>query len=199
MASCGSSDKSFVLTGTIEGAEEGDTVRLVQLENWETKVIDEGLVKDGKFTFEGRQDTADFYYVMFNNGKVSAMVDFLLENGTFEMAVVPASYYYDLKGTPLSEAWARFRNENERLCAESMDLYREANDTAKTEGEREAAREKMEKKEAEIRQFRLKFIEENKGFGTEVAADVRPERMGMCRCAALRCEGYPGYGADCRR
>lgn len=160
-AACGGPTDSYVLTGTIKGAKDGDTVKLVQYEGWDIKVIDQTIVQNGSFMFEGRQDTADFYYVAFSNGELSSMTDVLLENGKIDMEIDPSSYLYTVKGTPLSEAWAKFDNDNERLCGESMEFYRIANDTTKSREEREKAYQDLEAKEKEIKDFRMKFSKDN--------------------------------------
>ena len=51
---------SYRVTGTAEGAADGDTVKMCYYKGWSVVPVAETVVKDGQFTFEGRQDTAVF-------------------------------------------------------------------------------------------------------------------------------------------
>ena len=53
----------YKLTGTIQGAQDGDTVKMFVFEDWNEVVLQKTVVKDGAFTFTGRQDTAAFRYI----------------------------------------------------------------------------------------------------------------------------------------
>ena len=71
------------------------------------------------------------------------------------------SYYYDIKGTPANEKWCTFHNENERLCGESLDLYRSTQDSTLTDEVKAQKKMELEAKEKEIAAFRLQFCRDN--------------------------------------
>lgn len=50
----------YVITGTVESAADGDTVYLQTLEGWNFVNLDTAVIANGKFTFEGVQDTAAY-------------------------------------------------------------------------------------------------------------------------------------------
>ena len=57
VAAC-SGNKGYVVTGTVEGAADGDTVYLETVEGRQFVKLDSAVIKDGTFTFKGTQDTA---------------------------------------------------------------------------------------------------------------------------------------------
>ena len=61
-AAC-TSEEGYVVTGTIEGGAEGDIVYLSFVEKGNFANIDSSVIKNGVFTFKGRQDTAVNRYV----------------------------------------------------------------------------------------------------------------------------------------
>ncbi len=152
----------YKLTGTIQGAQDGDTVKMFVFEDWNEVVLQKTVVKDGAFTFTGRQDTAAFRYITcIKNGTPLATVELVLENGEIRIAMAAQSYYYDIKGTPANEKWCTFHNENERLCGESLDLYRSTQDSTLTDEVKAQKKMELEAKEKEIAAFRLQFCRDN--------------------------------------
>lgn len=72
----------YVITGTVESAADGDTVYLQTLEGWNFVNLDTAVIANGKFTFEGVQDTAAYRYLSCKVGdKEFLRTDFFLENG----------------------------------------------------------------------------------------------------------------------
>ncbi len=160
----------YKVSGTIEGAQDGDTVKMFVYEGWSTVVLDETLVKNGAFEFTGRQDTAVFRHIAcVARGKNLGCVRFVLENGDIRLSL-KEGFDYDIKGTPLNEVWCVYHNENERLCGESMDLYRALQDTTQTDEVRAQKQAASKAKEKEIKDFRMRFCKEN--IGNVAGADV---------------------------
>lgn len=123
-------NQGYKVTGTVKGAQDGDTVKLIEMRGWDAITLQETVIKNGEFTFTGRQDTADFRYLTrVKDGAFSAGVQFILENGEIHVAMNPDTYTYDIKGTPTNEKWCAFFNEDEALCEKSLELYRALNDT----------------------------------------------------------------------
>jgi len=158
-----SREPGYKVTGTVEGAEDGDTVRLVTYsENWESIVLQETVIKDGKFLLEGRQDTADFRHLVYvKEGGGKGMTEFVLENGEIHIVIAPGSYDYYIMGTPVNEAWCAFHNENERLCGLDMDIYRALRDTTLTDEQRSRKTEEADEMDAKLKALRLQFCKDN--------------------------------------
>ena len=71
----------YKITGTVENAQEGDTVVLQEAVNGDLSPLETTVIRNGYFTFEGKQDSAIWRYI---TGKIDGreyMVDFFLENG----------------------------------------------------------------------------------------------------------------------
>lgn len=154
----------YKVTGTILGAEEGDTVRIVQFKGWDIVTLQETLMRKDGFTFTGRKDTADFYYISYiKNGLPAGSTQFILENGNIHIKMDPNVFTYDIKGTPINETWCAFHNENERLCEKTMAFYHALNDTVHpldsiTAKQKQAEMEALDKK---INDYRLQVCREN--------------------------------------
>ena len=58
MVACGGNKPGYVITGTVEGAADGDTVFLQEVVGRQLSKLDTAIIKNGTFTFEGVQDSA---------------------------------------------------------------------------------------------------------------------------------------------
>ena len=69
---CNSGNNGYTVTGTVEGAADGDTVYLETVEGRQFVKLDSAVIKDGTFTFKGTQDTAVNRYISYKaeNGKI---------------------------------------------------------------------------------------------------------------------------------
>lgn len=83
---CNSGNNGYTVTGTVEGAADGDTVYLETVEGRQFVKLDSAVIKDGTFTFKGTQDTAVNRYISYKaEGKDGAAIDFFLENGKIKI------------------------------------------------------------------------------------------------------------------
>lgn len=74
---CNSGNNGYTVTGTVEGAADGDTVYLETVEGRQFVKLDSAVIKDGTFTFKGTQDTAVNRYISYKaEGKDGAAIDF---------------------------------------------------------------------------------------------------------------------------
>ena len=62
---CNSGNNGYTVTGTVEGAADGDTVYLETVEGRQFVKLDSAVIKDGTFTFKGTQDTAVNRYISY--------------------------------------------------------------------------------------------------------------------------------------
>lgn len=66
---CNSGNNGYTVTGTVEGAADGDTVYLETVEGRQFVKLDSAVIKDGTFTFKGTQDTAVNRYISYKEPK----------------------------------------------------------------------------------------------------------------------------------
>ena len=81
MVACGGNKPGYVITGTVEGAADGDTVFLQEVVGRQLSKLDTAIIKNGTFTFEGVQDSAVNRYVTSGTGNEAMLMDFFLVNG----------------------------------------------------------------------------------------------------------------------
>ena len=62
---CNSGNNGYTVTGTVEGAADGDTVYLETVEGRQFVKLDSAVIKGGTFTFKGTQDTAVNRYISY--------------------------------------------------------------------------------------------------------------------------------------
>lgn len=87
MVACGGNKPGYVITGTVEGAADGDTVFLQEVVGRQLSKLDTAIIKNGTFTFEGVQDSAVNRYVTSGTGNEAMLMDFFLENGKINIAL----------------------------------------------------------------------------------------------------------------
>lgn len=79
-AACNSGNKGYTVTGTVEGAADGDTVYLQTAEGRQLVKLDSAVITNGTFTFKGTQDSAVNRYITCQpSGKEGVLMDFFLE------------------------------------------------------------------------------------------------------------------------
>ena len=149
---------SFRVTGTAEGAADGDTVKMYYYKDWSVVPVAETVVKDGQFTFEGRQDTAVFRSLSCKTAAGgSCSSEIILENGDIKVRLLSDPALIEVGGTPSNDSWCEYHNEIERLCGVSLELYWASNDTTLSEAERKAKRAESERADQNTLDYRLKF------------------------------------------
>ena len=149
---------SYRVTGTAEGAADGDTVKMYYYKDWSVVPVAETVVKDGQFTFEGRQDTAVFRSLSCKTAAGgSCSSEIILENGDIKVRLLSDPALIEVGGTPSNDSWCEYHNEIERLCGVSLELYWASNDTTLSEAERKAKRAESERADQNTLDYRLKF------------------------------------------
>lgn len=114
LTACG--NNGYVVTGTIEGASEGETVYLSSVENGGFVNLDSTEIKDGHFVFEGKLDTTVTRYVRTKNkvGNTNRRLytDFFLENGKIRVEITEMGGR--VAGSPNNDAYQAIRDEMNR-------------------------------------------------------------------------------------
>ena len=160
LAAC-SGNQGYTVTGSVEGASNGDMVYLKKAEGRQLVSLDSAVIKNGTFTFKGMQDTtANRYLVYGEEDKEMHTMDFFLENGT--ITVNFARKNVSATGTPNNDIFQAIRNQLSGLNNEAMTLLNTiVNDTTLTDEQRDAKREELESLEEKSQDIMKDAIKQN--------------------------------------
>ena len=141
VAAC-SGNKGYVVTGTVEGGADGDTVFLQKVDGRNLVKVDSAVITKGTFTFKGVQDTAVNRYVTYRPaGKEGILMDFFLENGNININLTRDND--SATGTPSNDAYQEIRAQLNGLNKQMMTIYESMSDTTLTDEQREAKMKEM--------------------------------------------------------
>ena len=134
-------EPSYKISGTVE-AEDGKVVYLQKQQGRELVKLDSAVVTNGKFTFNGRKDTASVHYLTINvdEGK-RYMLDFFLENGNITATLGQES---SIKGTVCNDAYQAFKDsDNARMKEVRVLVSKFRNDSTLTEEQKEEIKQQV--------------------------------------------------------
>lgn len=141
-AAC-SENKGYVVTGTVEGAADGDTVYLAAVEGRQLVNVDSTTIQNGTFTFKGVQDTAVARYITYKaEGKEGLNINFFLENGKINVNVSEGAND-SATGTLNNDAYQEIRVQLNEINGKMREIYESMSDTTLTDEQREAKGEEM--------------------------------------------------------
>ncbi|MBQ9883264.1 MAG: DUF4369 domain-containing protein, partial [Bacteroidaceae bacterium] len=109
-AACNNS-QGYVINGTIEGAADGDSIYIMNLNSANPVATNAAVINGGKFTFKGVQDKAENTYIAYKiqDREARKYANFFLENGTMTAFLGEDDNY--VKGTPNNDAFEQYKNE----------------------------------------------------------------------------------------
>ncbi|MDO4771298.1 redoxin domain-containing protein [Porphyromonas sp.] len=99
----------YTISGTIEGAANGDSVYLEIIKNAESKVLGTAVIQDGAFTLEGTQDSIIVCYLTCSTSSDVFSFPFFLENGNIMVKV--ESGQPSVTGTATNDIYQEIRNK----------------------------------------------------------------------------------------
>ncbi len=135
-------NKGYVVTGTVEGGNDGDTVYLQKVEGRQLVKLDSAVITKGTFTFKGAQDSVVNRYITYNQaGKDGLLIDFFLENGKIKISLTKDND--SATGTPNNDAYQKVREQLNELNRKMGAIYETMSDTALTDKQREAKSDEM--------------------------------------------------------
>ena len=141
MAACGGAPKGYTVSGTVEGAQDGDTVYLRYWEKRQMVYQDSAVITNGKFTFKGQQDTARYIQVFCTGPEVKRhSANFYLENGQINIELT--EQIDKVTGSPLNDRYQPYREQWAALDTELKQLNEQTKDTTLSEEQRSVIREK---------------------------------------------------------
>lgn len=143
MAACGGAPKEYTVSGTVEGAQDGETVYLRVREGRQMVNLDSAVIANGKFTFKGQQDTARSIQLLYPGQEAGKglSLNFYLENGQINIALTQNND--KVTGTPLNDRYQPYRDQLSLLNAERKQLVEQSNDSTLTEEQVNALRDKF--------------------------------------------------------
>lgn len=160
-AACNSGNKGYTVTGTIEGAADGDTVFLEAMQGRRQSVkLDTAIITNGTFTFEGTQDTVANRYITYKSNEDNGLVmDFFLENGKINVKMSESGK--SATGTANNDIYQEFRVQSDGLNKQMMAIYESMSDTTLTDEQRQAKGTDMDKLEQQMIETGKTFITKN--------------------------------------
>ena len=136
-AACNSGNQGYTVTGTIEGATDGDTVFLQTVEGRQLVKLDSAVITNGTFTFKGTQDTAANRYLTYSPAGAEGMImDFFLENGKINVALTKDNDA--VTGTPNNDAYQEIRAQINDISKKMNTIYEAMGDTSLSDEQKEA-------------------------------------------------------------
>ena len=160
-AAC-NSNKGYTVTGTVEGAADGDTVYLQTIQGRQPVKLDSAVITNGTFTFKGAQDTAVNRYITYQAADKDGMmtIDFFLENGNINVKLTSGEED-SATGTPSNDAYQEIRTQLNGLNSQMMAIYNSMSDTTLTDEQREAKGKEMEALENKMMEVTKAGIQKN--------------------------------------
>ena len=158
LAAC-SNDPAYKISGTIEGAADGELVYLQEVKGREMVKLDSAVVTAGAFTFNGRQDVAANRYITYTpaEGK-GKMTDFFLENGNIAVTFGEET---TVAGTPNNEIYQAYKNEIQPLNKQYGDLYKQYRAEGTTDEQKAELEKQMEEIDNKMNALTFSTIENN--------------------------------------
>ncbi|WP_294616926.1 TlpA disulfide reductase family protein [uncultured Bacteroides sp.] len=160
-AACNSGNNGYTVTGTVEGAADGDTVFLQTAEGRQLVKLDSAVITNGTFTFKGTQDSAVNRYITCRpSGKEGMLMDFFLENGTVNIKL-SSGENDSATGTTNNDLYQSIRDRQNELNRQINVIYQSIADTALTDEQREAKAKQMNELEKQYTAVAKEGIKQN--------------------------------------
>ena len=138
-------EPAYKISGTIENVADGETVYLQEMQGRDMVILDSAIVKNGTFTFKGRQDSIVYRYITYQPQELWA--DLFLENGNILVKLGEES---QATGTPNNDIYQGFKDQFIALNKEMGEIYQKARtDSTLTDEQREELMKQIEAKDAE--------------------------------------------------
>lgn len=161
MAACSQqSDRGYTITGTAEGAVDGDSVFLCEMQGFFAMVpLDTTIVKDGRFEFKGDVEGAVMRFIVpVHDGKATATAMLVLENADLRVTVKPDGEQSVVEGGPSHKLFEEFLAGESKLSEQMNQPWQVANDSTATEQQRQMAQQAVDSLQQQMTAFHKQFI-----------------------------------------
>ena len=137
MVACTGGNKAgYVVTGTVEGVSDGDTVYLQEANGRNLVKLDTAVITKGTFTFEGTQDSVVSRYITCEVDGEPLMIDFFLENGKINVALTKDND--SATGTANNDAYQIVRAQINDISKKMNAIYQSMGDSSLSDEQKEA-------------------------------------------------------------
>lgn len=136
MVACTGNKAGYIITGTVEGAADGDTVYLQEATGRNLTKLDTAVISKGTFTFEGTQDSVVNRYVTCEVNGEPLMIDFFLENGKINIALTKDND--SATGTSNNDAYQAIRTQINDISQKMNAIYEAMGDSSLSDEQKEA-------------------------------------------------------------
>lgn len=136
MIACTGNKVGYVITGTVEGAADGDTVYLQEATGRNLTKLDSAVISKGTFMFKGTQDSAVNRYITCNVNGTPLMVDFFLENGKINVSL--GKDEDSVTGTFNNDAYQELRAQISDIGKQMNGIYESMSDSTLSDKQKEA-------------------------------------------------------------
>lgn len=162
-AACNNENKGYTVTGTVEGATDGDMVYLQAAEGRQLVKLDSAIIRNGVFTLKGTQDSAVNRYITCQpSGKEGILMDFFLENGTIKINL-SAGENDSATGTANNDIYQNIRNRQNELNSQINVIYQSMANTTLTDEQRAEKAKQMNELEKQYTAVAKEGIKQNIG------------------------------------
>ena len=136
MVACTGNKAGYVITGTVEGAADGDTVYLQEATGRNLTKLDTAVISKGTFTFDGTQDAVVSRNVTCEVNGEPLMIDFFLENGKINIALTKDND--SATGTSNNDAYQAIRTQINDISQKMNAIYEAMGDSSLSDEQKEA-------------------------------------------------------------
>lgn len=155
IVACTSGNKTgYTVTGTVEGANDGDTVYLQEATGRSLAKIDTAIITKGTFTFKGTQDSTVNRYITCKVNGEPLILDFFLENGKINISLTKDNDV--ISGTPNNDAYQEIKAQINDINKKMTAIYKSMGDSSLSDEQKEA----MQKEGMELEEQYNKVIKE---------------------------------------
>ena len=160
LASC---SKGYKVSGTIEGAEDGDVVKIMALNGNQLDTLHVISIKDGKFTANGQADSTLYAIVTYeaSDGSRQKSGAFFLENANIEVAFAQDEEMPIVSGTPINEKNTELSKQLYSLGDQMNQMFQERSEKEMTPEEEQDFEERFEELNQRMSSLYEDFIRNN--------------------------------------
>lgn len=156
----------YKITGTATGGEDGDTVILADVHNmFDIDTLQTAVIKNGRFVFEGVQDTAAMRYVIWRStadADLAVATQFVLENADITIKLdTTQNVAAEISGTPVNEALTVLSQKELEINVKAQDVLAVFNDPDASDEARANAEQLLNGLQEEVSELYKTFITEN--------------------------------------
>ncbi|HJD76125.1 MAG TPA: AhpC/TSA family protein [Bacteroides reticulotermitis] len=159
MVACTGGKSGYTITGTVEGAADGDTVFLQEATGRNLVKLDTAIIANGTFTFKGTQDSVVNRYVTCQVNGDNLLLDFFLENGKINIALTKEND--SATGTPNNDAYQEIRTKISGISTKMRAIYEAMGDSTLTDEQKEAKQKEGSQLEEEYGTILKEGVQKN--------------------------------------